>query len=248
MEKSGAKWRMRRDVFPQLFLCFLALALSGLGTRGAVILAPPQITSTQGGVEIRWRTDVPTGSRVQYGRSASALTQRADGEVGTNHLVALSGLTPGEEYHFTVGTARVPLATNVLIAPGGTRKAKAGETNRTTSASARASAASTPSRAPPTRETWGTMASLPDHFSRHGADFNAKDADDYARLAWEFLQRARSEGLPMKVDEDGVLRVFDPKTRAFASYNRDGKTKTFFKARSRDYFERQPGRLLTPRR
>jgi pyocin large subunit-like protein len=77
------------------------------------------------------------------------------------------------------------------------------------------------------------MASLPDHFARHGADFKAKDADDYARLAWEFLQRARSEGLPMKVDEEGVLRVFDPTTGAFAAYNRDGKTKTFFKTQSR---------------
>ena len=235
-------------MFRQFLLCFLALALSGLGTRGAVILAPPQVTSAQGGVEIRWRTDVATGSRVQYGRSVSALTQRADGEVGTNHLVVLRGLTPGEEYHFTVGTARVPLATNVLIAPGGTRKAKVGDTNRATSVSPRASAVNAPRRAPPTRETWGTMGSLPDHFARHGADFNAKDADDYARLAWEFLQRARSEGLPMKVDEDGVLRVFDPKTRAFASYNRDDKTKTFFKTQSRDYFERQPGRLLSPRR
>ncbi len=35
---------------------------------------------------------------------------------------------------------------------------------------------------------------------------------------------------------------FDPKTRAFAAYNRDGTTRTFFKPNSRDYFDRQPGR------
>jgi pyocin large subunit-like protein len=36
--------------------------------------------------------------------------------------------------------------------------------------------------------------------------------------------------------------VYDPGTRAFGAYNRDGTTKTFFKPGTRDYFERQPGR------
>ena len=52
----------------------------------------------------------------------------------------------------------------------------------------------------------------------------------------------------MKLDEEGVRRVFDPKTRAFAAYNRNGTTKTFFKPESRDYFERQPGELVKPPR
>jgi len=83
---------------------------------------------------------------------------------------------------------------------------------------------------------------LPDHFARHGGDFHAKDADDYARMSWEFLQRAKADGLPAKVDEEEVLRVFDPRTGTFAAYNRDGTTKTFFKPGGHDYFERQPGR------
>jgi pyocin large subunit-like protein len=90
-------------------------------------------------------------------------------------------------------------------------------------------------------QTWGNPASLPDHFARHGADFGARDAQEYARMASELLQRARSEGLPAKVDDDGVLRVFDPRSGAFGAYNRDGTTKTFFKPGSRGYFERQPG-------
>jgi pyocin large subunit-like protein len=49
----------------------------------------------------------------------------------------------------------------------------------------------------------------------------------------EFLQRARAEGLPAKVDEYGILRVFDPKTRSFAAHNRNGTPKTFFKPDSR---------------
>ena len=103
------------------------------------------------------------------------------------------------------------------------------------------------SAAPPVSETWGNPASLPDHFARHGADFHAKDADDYARMAWEFGQRAGTGGLLVKVDEDGTRRVFDPRSGAFAAYNPDGTTKTYFKPNSRDYFARQPGRLLNSR-
>ena len=86
------------------------------------------------------------------------------------------------------------------------------------------------------------MASLADHFARHGADFHAKDADDYARKAWEFGRESRQGTYQVKVDDDGTRRVFDPKSGAFGAYNRDGTTKTFFKPNSRDYFARQPGR------
>jgi pyocin large subunit-like protein len=99
-----------------------------------------------------------------------------------------------------------------------------------------------PASAPPTRQTWGNLESLQDHFVRHGGDFAASSADDYAAQAWRFRQRARSGGLQVKIDEEGVQRVFDPVTGAFAAYGRDGTTKTYFKPGSRDYFARQPGR------
>ena len=95
-----------------------------------------------------------------------------------------------------------------------------------------------------THSTWGNPASLPDHFARHGRDFGARNADEYARMASEFLRRGKASGLPAKLDADGTLRVFDPAKGAFAAYNRDGTTKTFFKPGSRDYFQRQPGRLV----
>ena len=102
------------------------------------------------------------------------------------------------------------------------------------------------SRAPstgigPTRQTWGRIETLADHFERHGRDFNARKPDDYAAQAAAFLQRARTTGLPAKRDADGSLRVFDPATGAFAAYNRDGTTRTYFKPGSPGYFERQPG-------
>ncbi|MFL6529494.1 MAG: hypothetical protein ACJ8HQ_08130 [Chthoniobacterales bacterium] len=92
--------------------------------------------------------------------------------------------------------------------------------------------------------TWGNPASLSDHFVRHGADFGARDAQEYARMAAEFLRRARAEGLSAKVSQRGDIRVYDPRSGAFGAYNPDGTTKTFFKPRSRSYFDRQPGRVI----
>ena len=91
------------------------------------------------------------------------------------------------------------------------------------------------------RETWAHIDSLPDHFARHGHDFHARDAEDYAAQAAAFLQRARTEGLPTKRDSDGSLRVYDQGTGAFGAYNRNGTTRTFFKPGNPDYFQRQAG-------
>jgi pyocin large subunit-like protein len=143
-------------------------------------------------------------------------------------------------YTIAVGTARLWLATNTFALPGA-------EVSRSPPALPKAAPpAASPSldEIPPIREIWGNPASLRDHFERHGADFKARNADQYARMAWEFLKRAKREGLPAKLDDDNVLRVFDPKTQAFGAYNKDGTARTFFKPRSRTYFERQPGKSI----
>lgn len=218
-------------------ILFLAV---GASAPGASLVDGPSVATSGTSATITWTTDVSTGSRVQFGTTAKQLDQRAEGELGTQHSVTLTKLRPGTKYFYTVGTARVPLATNSFTLDGATEAiAKTAAQNP--------AATSKPLRAPPTKETWGNLPSLRDHFERHGGDFKAKDPDDYARMAWEFLQRARAEGLPMKQDSDGVLRVFDPKSRAFAAYNRDGTTKTFFKPNSRDYFDRQPGEVIKPK-
>jgi pyocin large subunit-like protein len=88
------------------------------------------------------------------------------------------------------------------------------------------------------------VATLRDHFDRHGGDFRATSPEDYAAQAWRFLQDAKAAGWPAKLDAEGTLRVWDPRTRAFAAYTRQGMTKTYFKPGSHDYFERQPGRPI----
>ena len=230
----------------------LSLLLSILiGSGSPALLAAAQLISgpivgeiSGTNAVIRWTTDVPTGSRVQFGTQPGQLNRRGEGELSAQHRVTLANLQPGTRYYFTAGTARLSLATNSFTTAGPDTSVPTTTAAGKIPGHARAEA---PRAAPPTRESWGHMASLHDHFNRHGRDFNAKSPDDYARLAWEFLQRAKAEALPMKLDEDGILRVFDPKTGAFAAYNRNDTTKTYFKPGSADYFERQPGRPIKPR-
>jgi hypothetical protein len=211
-------------------LLVLLAALAGLSALAVELTGPPTVELTASNAIVHWRTDVATGTRAEVS-PATAKVYVPDKTPASAHTVKFAGLLPGTTYTVTVGSARVWLATNTFTTTG-----------------TGAIAEKTPSvksekktEAPPTRKIWSNLASLPDHFARHGGDFHAQDADDYARLSWEFLQRAHAEHLPAKVDTDGVLRIFDPRSGTFASYNRDGTTKTFFKPGSRDYFERQPG-------
>jgi hypothetical protein len=88
---------------------------------------------------------------------------------------------------------------------------------------------------------WGDPGTLQRHFRDHGADFGAQTPEGYAEQATEFLRRSRVERLPTKIEADGVIRVYEPKTNTFGAYNADGTTRTFFKPTSPAYFERQPG-------
>lgn len=100
-----------------------------------------------------------------------------------------------------------------------------------------------------TSELWGNSKTLADHFRRHGADFGAKTADDYVQQASRFFQRSQLDNLPTKVDSAGVIRVYDPKTNTFGSFNPDGTIKTFYKPdpalhkypTNLDYWNAQPG-------
>jgi hypothetical protein len=94
------------------------------------------------------------------------------------------------------------------------------------------------------RETWGRPETLDDHFARHGGDFHARDAEDYATQAHAFLERAKTSGLPAKWTADGTLRIYDPDSGTFAAYNANGTTKTFFKPGNPSYFEHQPGERI----
>ena len=226
-----------------------ALLLCGICNSYAVTLTDgPKVEITSGGVSVTWTTDVAAGTRLSFGTSADALTQKAEGAVTATHTVTLSGLQPGTTYYYAVGSARAKLGTGTFTttgkaAPGGKTAAPAATDKKATP-----KPANTPTLpAPPTRSTWASLDSLPDHFNRHGKDFSAKSQDDYAAQAWQFLQRAKQEALPMKWDDtDSTLRVWDPKKRIFAAYTRAGKTRTFFKPGNPDYWVKQPGNSVKP--
>jgi len=224
------------------FYCGLLLALGLRAALGVELVGNPTIESSANKAVVHWVTDVAAGTRIQV---SPTVTIEADKTPDTQHTATLSGLRPGVTYTVVVSSARVHLATNVFTATG-TATATARIPSKPDSAAKIVAAPKISAGAPPappaTHKIWANPESLPDHFARHGGDFHAKDAEDYARKSWEFLQRAKADGLPAKVDEEGVLRVFDAQTGTFASYNRNGTTKTFFKPGSRDYFERQPGR------
>jgi hypothetical protein len=208
------------------------------GANAAQLVEAPSVALTTSNAVIHWITDVPCGTRARVEPLGPRVTVTEGKGTGTQHTVTLSGLQPTTRYTVALGTAKIWLTTNTFATTGSSLTGEAAREPR----SAKQTVAE--SKAPPARKTWGNYATLPDHFARHGADFHAKDEEDYARMAWEFRQRAIAEGLPAKLDEERVLRVYDPQTGAFAAYNHNGTTKTFFKPGSRDYFERQPGRLV----
>lgn len=94
-----------------------------------------------------------------------------------------------------------------------------------------------------TNDSWANMRTLDDHFARHGADFGARSADEYASMASEFFQRGGAQQFPTKIAPDGTVRMFDPATSTFGSFAPNGLTKTFFKPTSPTYWDRQPGVL-----
>jgi pyocin large subunit-like protein len=231
------------------FICVVAF-LSGALLHAVELIGTPQTTTTASTAILQWRTDVDCGTRVQFGLNPGAMDRKAEGVVSSNHTIQLEALAPATTYHFSVGSARVQLArgsfTTTGVAPAAAQQPPLLRRvlNVITSDNKAAPAAAVVSaKAPPTRQTWGHLDSLQDHFDRHGRDFSSKSPDDYAAQAWAFLQRARTENLPMKLDDtDRTLRIFDPKTGAFAAYNGAGMTKTFFKPDNSTYWQRQPGR------
>ncbi len=98
--------------------------LPALVTRG-----PYLQVGTPTGVIVRWRTDVPTSSRVRYGDAPAALTRTVEDSASTTeHELALTGLAPEARVFYAVGTMDTTLAGDSTYAfttppPAGTRRA-----------------------------------------------------------------------------------------------------------------------------
>jgi hypothetical protein len=66
--------------------------------------------ATPDSIVIRWRTDLPTNSTVDYGVARlKAVRHFIDRTRTVEHVVRLTGLRPGTRYHYAIGsTAQVP--------------------------------------------------------------------------------------------------------------------------------------------
>lgn len=234
-----------KSILAFLRVCVIAwLTWWGQCAHAVEVLRGPEVEAQGTHAMVRWTTDVDCGATVRFGLTPDALRRSSTGKVGREHTVRLDNLEPGRSYHYSIGTARRVLKTGQFVAASTTPApaAKPGLLERLLPK--RQSPPARETAAPPAHRTWRNVATLRDHFERHGRDFGAKDAEDYAAQAWHFLRRAIAEKLPAKYDPEGTLRIWDPKTRAFAAYGLDGRTKTYFKPESPSYFQRQPGRLV----
>ncbi len=86
----------------------LSFDLQLIGTvPGAALLTrgPYMNSALQNSIVIRWRSDVATNSKVNYGTTAGSLTQSVtDNTVTTEHVVTLTGLTTNTLYYYSIGS------------------------------------------------------------------------------------------------------------------------------------------------
>ena len=94
-------------------LAMLALwCVFSLPAWAAVITRGPYLQlQTSGSIVVRWRTDVPTKSRIYYGDTpgSQAGDVKSQDQV-TEHEVQITGLDPDTRYYYSVGTFSEVLA------------------------------------------------------------------------------------------------------------------------------------------
>jgi acid phosphatase type 7 len=76
-------------------------------SRAVELTRGPYLQSaTSTSIVLRWRTDLPADSQVQYGSETNKLSFTASEPTpGTNHVVLVSGLSAATEYFYSVGSA-----------------------------------------------------------------------------------------------------------------------------------------------
>jgi hypothetical protein len=91
----------------------LDLQLIGSDGSASVTRGPYLQLGTPNSTIVRWRTNVPTDSRVSYGTTQGSLTTNADNPTSTTeHEVLVSGLSPGTKYFYSIGSTGQVLAGN----------------------------------------------------------------------------------------------------------------------------------------
>jgi RHS repeat-associated protein len=79
------------------------------------------------------------------------------------------------------------------------------------------------------QNNWGNAGTLTDHTRRHSGDFGITSAANYAKFGNEFRSKIGTKGVDSFTDNSGVTRVYEKSTNTFASYNKNGTTRTIYK-------------------
>jgi hypothetical protein len=86
-------------------LAAVLLASAGSAWPAVVTRGPYLQTPTPTSIIVRWRTDLPTNSRVSYGAAPGSLGQNADDALPVlDHAVTLAGLAADTQYYYAVGS------------------------------------------------------------------------------------------------------------------------------------------------
>lgn len=94
--------------------------------------------------------------------------------------------------------------------------------------------------------SFGSKDSLDYHFGKHRDEFDYPTKSSYAKGAQDFILRGVEEHAPTKVDDQGVIRIWDPETGEFGAFNPDGTTRTYFKpGKPGKYWAKQPGEVIS---
>ena len=85
---------------------------------------------------------------------------------------------------------------------------------------------------------WEKPETLAGHYAEHGEGVCATSKEEYARMAHEFyLNKGQYQ---VKVDKEGITRVYDAARNLFGAYNPDGTTRTYLAPTGgQAYFDRQ---------
>lgn len=79
--------------------------------NAAIVRGPYLQKATQQSVIVRWRTDVPTDTKVQYGISPNVLSSEVSSPVfTTEHQVEITGLASNTTYYYSIGSQSDVLA------------------------------------------------------------------------------------------------------------------------------------------
>jgi hypothetical protein len=106
------KERLARRIDAMLAVAMVAVALAPAGAAAATLLRGPYLQQpTATSIIVRWRTDVATDSRVEFGLTSGTLDTTVDDATSTTeHLVTLTGLDPATTYFYRVGSTTEALA------------------------------------------------------------------------------------------------------------------------------------------